>query len=522
MPSFKLVMGKGSAEETLFPVGPKGLVIGRSPDVDIVLKDQLVSRRHAWIHFDGSHLTIEDLGSRNGVLVNGARVFRGILRAEDDLVVGDTHFAIESGKGLSDSSSMISFENAGTLFQNILQKEGTGRLGVLYKAAQLLGSVFDLDDLLNQILRLIFDALPVKRGFILTLSPDSPEPVVRARLLTGAADDLPLSKTLIQHVFMSKSAVLTRDAQADERFDASASILGHAIRAAMCAPLCGREAIVGAIYVDPGNQAANFTPEDLELLTAIARVVGVAVENARLYKENVERERLAAIGEATAGVGHCVKNILTGVKGGEQFIDNALDQKDLKWLERGWPILRRSIERIETLVLNLLTFSRDRQPQIMPTDLNGLIEEVIEVLRHRAETAKVVFDFQRGDIGIVHVDGREIYRVLLNLLTNAVDACEENGGTITVTTYREPSGCYVEVSDTGAGIPPEIMPKLSQAFVSTKGSRGTGLGLACSYKIVREHGGDITCESEVGRGTTFTVCLPAATLVMTPKAKVTE
>jgi signal transduction histidine kinase len=288
----------------------------------------------------------------------------------------------------------------------------------------------------------------------------------------------------------------------------------------MCAPLCGRDNIVGAIYVDPGHDATNYTPEDLELLTAIARVVGVAVENARLYKENVERERLAAIGEATAGVGHCVKNILTGVKGGEQFIDNALSQKDFKWLERGWPILRRSIERIETLVLNLLTFSRDRQPQIMPTDLNGLIDEVLEVLRQRAETLKIKLEQVRGDIGIVYIDGREMYRVLLNLLTNAVDACEDQGGVISVVTYRESSGCYIEVSDTGGGIPPEIMPKLAQAFVSTKGSRGTGLGLACSYKIVHEHGGDIACKSEVGKGTTFTVCLPTSTIIKMAKTEV--
>ena len=240
-------------------------------------------------------------------------MFRAVLRPEDDLVVGEIRFALVPGAELAESSSVISYENAGTLFDNILQKEGSGRLGILYKAAQLLGSVFDLDQLLNRILHLIFEALPVKRGFILTLSPDCPDPILRAQHSTEpkGLDDLPLSKTLIDHVFIHKSAVLTRDAQADERFDGSASILGHAIRAAMCAPLCGREAIVGVIYVDCGHDATNFSSEDLELLTAIARVVGVAVENARLYTENVERERLAAIGEATAGVGHCVKNILT-------------------------------------------------------------------------------------------------------------------------------------------------------------------------------------------------------------------
>ena len=71
MAAYELIMAKGTPQEVRFPIGPKGLVIGRSPDVDIVLKDQLVSRRHAWVHFEGNQLHIEDLGSRNGVLVNG-------------------------------------------------------------------------------------------------------------------------------------------------------------------------------------------------------------------------------------------------------------------------------------------------------------------------------------------------------------------------------------------------------------------------------------------------------------------
>jgi signal transduction histidine kinase len=247
----------------------------------------------------------------------------------------------------------------------------------------------------------------------------------------------------------------------------------------------------------------------LELLSAIARVVGVAVENARLYQENVQQERLAAIGEATAGLGHCIKNILTGIRGGGEFVNMALEKKDLKYLERGWPILMRSIERIDNLVLNMLSFSKDRMPEKTLTDVNQIARDTVEMVRKRAEKSAIELAVDTDFSGTAVVDGRDIYRVVLNLVVNAVEACEsKGGGKVTVQVRCAEDGCTIKVSDTGCGIPPEILPKLSQAFVSTKGSSGTGLGLACSYKIVREHGGRVDVTSEVGKGTSFTVFLP--------------
>jgi signal transduction histidine kinase len=397
----------------------------------------------------------------------------------------------------------------------------SSRFPILYRAAQLLGTIFDLDDLLKQILDIIFEALPaVRRGYVITFSDNANEAKVRAsNLREGEATTLPLSTTLIDYVFTEKNAILTRDAQADSRFQGAQSIIGHAIHAAMCAPLRGRQAVVGAIYVDSGAKSSNFTDNDLQLLTVLAQVVGVAVENARLYQANMEQERLAAIGQATAGIGHCVKNILTGLLGGAQFVDMALEKNDLRYIEKGWPIIRRAIDRIEMLMLNMLSFSRNRQPERALTDVNALIHEVLDVVRSRAEKKNIVLGANQTGIVHAYIDSREIYRVILNLLVNAIDACEGDGGSVTVAASTEPSGCYIEVRDTGAGIPAELMPKLFQAFVSTKGSNGTGLGLACSNKIVREHGGVIHVDSEVGKGTKITVFLPVdqnAPTFMTP------
>ncbi|MBN2311723.1 MAG: HAMP domain-containing histidine kinase, partial [Candidatus Hydrogenedentes bacterium] len=232
------------------------------------------------------------------------------------------------------------------------------------------------------------------------------------------------------------------------------------------------------------------------------------IENARLSEERVHTERLAAIGEATAGISHCMKNILVGIKGGGEFIDLGLGNSDLERVRKGWGLVRGASQRIEDLVMNLMSFSRESEPVLAPAGLESLVGEVVDVTRGRAEKSGVDLVCRYGDVGIVHVDSRAIFRVVLNLVGNAIDACEEEGGQVTIETRRDDDGCYVTVSDTGPGIAPEVRDRLFQAFVSTKGSSGTGLGLACSDRIVRAHGGEIWVDSAPGEGATFTVFLP--------------
>lgn len=506
---YEILLQKENNVSERFPIPATGLEIGRSSDCAITLADQLVSRRHAKIEIVNEGLHVTDLKSSNGIQINGVHMEEGLLREGDSLRVGHALFRVSKTAESSLGRSIITPERVEELYESMVNGPSDSRLPILYRAAQLLGDVFDLDELLNQILALIFEALPVRRGFVLTMDNDSVEPRVRATLSREEGDQgPPLSHTLIQHVFDSKDAMLTMDAQEDSRFDQAASIMGHEIHAAMCAPLCGRASVVGAIYVDSGTASGRFSKKDLELLAAIARVVGVAVENARLYQENVAHERLIAIGEATAGLGHCIKNILTGIRGGAEFITMSLESKELKYLERGWPILRSSIDRIDNLVLNMLSFSKDRAPERQQSDMNSLVRDTLDMVRPRADKYKVELDFQPDMHGHAEIDAREIYRVIMNLVLNSIEACQDKGGKVTVSVMSEQDGCTLKVTDNGCGIPPEILPKLSQAFVSSKGSSGTGLGLACSYKIVREHGGRIDVESEVGKGTTFTVFLP--------------
>ncbi|MBM3290501.1 MAG: FHA domain-containing protein, partial [Candidatus Hydrogenedentes bacterium] len=239
MAQYELVLKKDGQSISTYHIGNEGLVMGRASECDVVLPDSLVSRRHARVWLDGGQLKVEDLGSRNGISVNGQRVARLRVEEGDELVVGSHTFQITKAsrqKSLSDTGSLIAYDRAGELFQKMVRDPSSNQLPTLYKAAQLLGTVFDLDSLLKQLLALIFEALPCKRGFILTKPAHEGDPVVNASHSEGKdRGGPPLSQTLIDHVLDHRDAVLTHDAQTE--FKGSASVVNHGITAAMCVPL---------------------------------------------------------------------------------------------------------------------------------------------------------------------------------------------------------------------------------------------------------------------------------------------
>jgi signal transduction histidine kinase len=508
---FELVLIQQDGPSRRFRLTEKGLVIGRSPEVGVRVNDELVSRQHARVFLAGDEVRVKDLDSRNGIFVNGHRVTEGVLKEGDTMNVGNIAFQLSRyAQAPATNQTMISFEQGAQLCEEFTTEMSAARLPVLYRAARLLDSVFDLDELLDKILGLLFEALPIRRAFVLTLDGGDQTPVVRAsRSKETGNEGPPLSHTLIEHVMHERTAVHTVDAQEDSRFDGALSIMGHQIHAAMCAPLVGRAAATGALYADSGKSNAPFSENDFQLFTAIAHVVGVAVENSRLHSDMLEQERLAAIGEATAGLGHCMKNILTGIKGGAEYVDTAIRKEDIEYVKKAWPIMSRAIARIEMLVVNLLTYSRERKPERMTINLNDLMRDVLEAVRSRADKCGVKLSLEEDPGTVADVDAQQIYRVVLNLVTNAIDACENaDGGDVGIATRNASGGCYIEVRDTGPGIPLEVRDRLGKAFVSSKGSAGTGLGLAVSYKLVREHGGDIQVESTSEKGTLFSIFLP--------------
>ncbi|MCG6892882.1 MAG: response regulator [Desulfobacteraceae bacterium] len=235
----------------------------------------------------------------------------------------------------------------------------------------------------------------------------------------------------------------------------------------------------------------------------------------RLEAELLASERLAAIGQTVAGLAHCIKNILHGFKGGSYLVNVGIDKNNDDKLKNGWQMIQRNIQRTSDLVLDLLSYSKEREPEYQPCTPNEIAGDVCDLFQEHAEDydIEIVTDFS-PDIGQVYMDPRTVHRCLMNLVTNAIDACifDESVGKdhrVHVSTRKE-NGEWIafRVEDNGSGMPEEVREKLFSSFFSTKGAKGTGLGLLVTGKLIEEHKGTIDVESAKGQGTTFTIRFP--------------
>ncbi len=260
--------------------------------------------------------------------------------------------------------------------------------------------------------------------------------------------------------------------------------------------------------------AAPITAPDGTITGAI-ETLWDRTEEKRLQKELVQSERLAAIGQTVAGMAHCIKNILHGFKGGSYLVDMGINKNKTEKLTQGWDMIQRNIGRTSDLVLDLLSYSKERAPEYARCLPNEIANDVCELMKDNAEKSgiELITDFSL-DIKDVSMDGRTIYRCLLNLVSNAIDACifdenQDKQHQVRVKTILRPNDCICfEVKDNGSGMSNDVKKKLFTSFFSTKGPKGTGLGLLVTCKLIEEHMGAIKVSSKEGEGTCFTLKLP--------------
>ncbi len=226
-----------------------------------------------------------------------------------------------------------------------------------------------------------------------------------------------------------------------------------------------------------------------------------------LTDQLIRADRLAAMGELTAGVAHEVRNPLGVIRASVQLLEDA--HCDTARIHDAAEVIKQEIDRLDKVIKALLDFGRPSKPTLVRADLNGLLQDVVLFTTRFARQSDVRIEQNLADdLPLVDGDPDQLKQVFLNLVTNAVQAMDDRGGTISITTRA--SGEYVQVSvaDNGPGISAEDLPKVFDPFF-TKRAEGTGLGLTIVHRIIDEHEGRI----EVGStpdGTVFDVTLPAA------------
>ncbi len=235
----------------------------------------------------------------------------------------------------------------------------------------------------------------------------------------------------------------------------------------------------------------------------------------KLEHELINSERLAAIGQTVAGMAHGIKNILAGFKGGRYLVDLGIDKNNTDKLVNGWQMIKRNIDQTSDLVMSLLSYSKEREPEYQNCFPNNIADDVCELVKENAYTHGIgVFKDFSTSIDEVMMDPNTLHQCLLNLVSNAIDACifddsVDKKHTVHVRTALEgETTIRFEVSDNGSGMSDRVKAKLFSSFFSTKGAKGTGLGLLVTRKLIEEHHGTIEVISNLKQGTTFIMKLP--------------
>jgi two-component system NtrC family sensor kinase len=525
---------------------PEGAVsIGREAGNVVQLDDNEVSRRHAEIRRLGGSLVIGDLKSSNGTFVNDARVERIELASGDRIRIGRTVMIYASDKAAEEEIKLVDIlpeaaEGDGSRIVRTMREEDSIALAspeepqgrwlararssvqVMYRTALAVSHTLDIDDLLSRILELVFEWVEADRGCIMLLDPETRQLQIKARRDRSgpASGSIVISRTILDYVLDHREGVLTSDAQEDERFASGQSVVRTGVREAICVPMQGRYDTVGVIYVDTTTPLAEaigagrrrFSDEHLKLMIAIGHQAALAVEDTTYYSAMVQSERLAAVGQTIAAVSHHIKNILQGIRGGSYLVEMGLENEDLGVVRKGWDIVRRNQNKISSLVMDMLTFSKHREPDLIPADLSAVVTDVVETVQQRADESRAAIRWEPpAGFPLVLFDPEGISRAVLNVVSNALDAVEDRADPqvrVTVGLDQAAGKVRITVADNGLGMTPETMAEIFNLFSSTKGARGTGLGLTVSRKILREHGGDIHADSLPERGSTFVLEFP--------------
>jgi signal transduction histidine kinase/pSer/pThr/pTyr-binding forkhead associated (FHA) protein len=322
-----------------------------------------------------------------------------------------------------------------------------------------------------------------------------------------AKDRVVISQTVAEHVLRGRSAVISSDPSTDARFQESASLLLSDTRSLMAVPILRGERLLGLIQVESSHLRERFTENDLDLVSVVAAMIGVALDNMRLADQLVRSEQLAAIGRFATGIAHEIKNQLSPFMLADVIAKRYPDDQKTRDAAE---MMREAQQYILDLVNEIRAFASGRESTIekAPHDLAALVERLVRFAECDTKIAKAQITVDAKARPVVELDPKGFRQVLINLIKNAADALPVRGGTIRIGIDATDASARIDVADNGKGIAPELGERVFEPFVTTKGESGLGLGLDISRKIVTDHGGTLTFVSAPGEGTTFTIELP--------------
>jgi two-component system, NtrC family, sensor kinase len=397
----------------------------------------------------------------------------------------------------------------------------SSKIEVFYSAFREISNVIHssthVAEILDLVVSLVTPALNAKGAILRILNMDTQEFEVSAAygLSQAYLSKGPVTQhSIVMDIYKREPFFIIDDVLTDKRIQYPQEAFREGIHMMLDLPLVFREHIAGLLRVF-FSELRTFTPEELDFSVALARQCAYAIDKAHLIEEQRTRydelalhtEKLSALGRMAAGIAHEINNPLAGVL---LYSSNLLKKiPDDSPLKEGMEIIIRETQRCKIIIQDLLEFARYHEPQKTMVDIRKIIDRAINMLENefRLKQIQITRSYSK-DLKIGMFDESQLQQVLVNLMLNSAQAIGENG-TITIQTNMTSNGeqAIITVLDTGCGIAPEHMAKIFEPFFSTK-KNGSGLGLAVSYGIVRNHQGKLTVESKLGKGACFTITLP--------------
>jgi signal transduction histidine kinase/CheY-like chemotaxis protein/HAMP domain-containing protein len=416
------------------------------------------------------------------------------------------------------------------------------KLGSLNEMVEIAAKIPKIQDLLAHVLDRTMRTVRAGIGSIMLLDPE--RRTLRVVAARGLAEDtrigveIKVGEGIAGKVVELGEPVLVEDIERDTRF-AKASDPKYDGGSFISMPLRVADRIVGVVNLAkkyaPGSASSprSFSGTDLQFLNTLLTYTAYAVDNARLLEEAqkaaqrlnevvedqqlrltlaqqqmVQAAKLSALGELVAGVAHELNNPLCVLLGAVELLIKDAPASFRSRLD----LMLDAVERARRIVGGLATFARQMPLERRGTNLGELLEKVLSITAADLRLAQVEVETDvEPELPPVWADGNQLYQVLLNLITNAKQAMAEAEGErrLSITIQRAGQDrIRICVSDTGPGIPADLLSRVFDPFVTTKGVHGTGLGLSISYGIIREHSGQISVESKPGHGACFTIDLP--------------
>ncbi|MDI3289435.1 AAA family ATPase [Polyangium sp. 15x6] len=415
------------------------------------------------------------------------------------------------------------------------------------RAAQALSGELDPGRVVGRLMELTLENAGAQRGALVLSEGEALSVVARlsvegSRIETGLSEPLGQSHdvpvAVVKYAARTGEPVVTGDARSEARFAGDPYLTSHAVLSLLALPLTHRGHVVGVLYLEHRDVPSAFPPARVELLSVLASQAAIAVENAVLYRdlEVKIQERTAQLqiakeaadranrakSDFLSSMSHELRTPLNGILGYAQFLIRAPELSPKS--REGVQIVKKSGEHLLSLLNDLLDLAKIEagKMELVPLkfDFPSFVQTIVDLCRVRAEQRGIVFTHEvRGPaLAAVHADEKRLTQVLLNLLGNAIKFTERGAVTLLVDVLTEGGGGRREVrfriEDTGPGIAPEHLARIFEPFEQVGDqkvkSEGTGLGLAITKRLIEQMGGTIHVESELGKGSAFTVTLTLA------------